>query len=154
VAPLALIVLLAALAGEPRDDDVAGARARVESLYAAGSLPEALAAAREGLRSHADDPILLRRACQLALSLRAPEIARGPSERLSELVRGGDGFEPGSLDAWRTEAAVLARELAELESRERAVEAATFRARTVSLSVIAVLGLGLFALAKRSRPLP
>jgi len=165
MAPLALIVALAALAGgpsgdelahvlAPREDDLAACRARVELLYGSGSLPEALAAAREGLRAHGDDPILLRRACQLAVTLRAPELARGPGDRLAGIVREGKGIEPGAIAAWKSESEALAREIADLEARERAVEAATARARAVSWASIALLGVALVALGKGSRPLP
>ena len=156
MAALAVIAVVAALGRAPQPDDLAAARERVEALYAAGSLPEALAAAREGLRGHADDPILLRRTCQLALTLRAPEIAREPAARLAEIVqqgRPGVGIEPGAFAAWKTEADALELETAALEERERAVRAATVRARAVSLASIGILGIALALLAKRSRPL-
>jgi len=154
MAPLALIVALAALAAAPSEEDLAAARARVELLYGSGSLPEALAAAREGLRAHEDDPVLLRRVCQLAVTLRAPEFAREPADRLAQVVRDGKGIEPDAIAAWKGESDALSREVADLEARERAVLAATVRARAVSLASIALLGLGLVALGKRSRPLP
>ena len=153
---MAATAVLAAV--PPRQDDLAVAQARVEALYAAGSLPEALAAAREALRSHADDPVLLRRACQLALSLRAPALAREPAERLRSLTGEGAGegarFPAGTLGAWRAEAEVFVREVEDLEARERGVEAATVRARAVAVSALVVLGLGLFALGKGNRPPP
>jgi hypothetical protein len=154
MAAFALIFALAALAGAAREDDLAAVRARVESLYGSGSLPEALATARQGLRTHADDPILLRRACQLAVTLRAPELARGPADRLAQIVREGKGIEPSAFAVWKSESDALAREVADLEARELAVAAATVRARAVALVSIAMLGVGLVALAKRSRPLP
>jgi hypothetical protein len=154
MALLAVIAALATLAREPAADDLAAARQRVETLYAAGSLPEALAAARDELRGHGDDPILLRRTCQLALTLRAPELAREPADRLADLVRERKGIEPAALAAWKTEADALEIEVAGLEARERAVRAATVRARIVSLATIGLLGIALVAFAKRSRPLP
>ncbi len=160
MAALPLMVALGALARPappgrtPAPDDLAAARERVESLYAAGSLPEALGAARDGLRAHGDDPILLRRTCQLALTLRAPEIAREPVKRLERLVREGKGIEAEAAAAWTRDVDELELELAGLETRERAVRAATNRARAVSLATIAVLAIGLAAFSKRSRPLP
>ena len=159
MAALAVIAAAAVLAAvAPRQDDLALAQARVEALYAAGSLPEALAAAREALRSHGDDPILLRRACQLALSLRAPALAREPAERLRSLVkegaREGTRFPVDALPAWRAEAETFVREVEDLEAREREVEGATVRARTVAVSALVVLGLGLFVLGKGNRPPP
>jgi hypothetical protein len=149
MAALALIVVtaVAAAARLPRQD-LTAAQARVEALYAAGSLPEALGAAREGLEASPDDPILLRRACQLALALRVPEVARASADRLEARVRSED------LAGWRPEAERLGREADELVARERDVEDATVRARAVSIASIAALAVLVLALSKGSRPPP
>jgi hypothetical protein len=144
MAALALIAACLALAAPGREDF----RARVEELYAAGSLPEALVAARDGLRATPDDPVLLRRACQLALALRVPEVARASADRLAERVRSEE------LATWRAESEVLSREAAELEAREREVEDATVRARAVAIAVVVALSLLVLVLLKGSRPPP
>lgn len=149
MAPLALILLLAPVVrAEIPQAGLTSAEARVESLYAAGSLPEALAAARQGLESSPDDPILLRRACQLALTLRVPEVARASADRLAALVSSPE------LATWREESERLSREAVELEARERAVADATTRARAVSIAAIAALSCLVLALSKGSRPPP
>ncbi len=149
MAPLALILTLLRVARpEAPQAGLTSAEMRVEGLYAAGSLPEALAAAREGLESSPDDPILLRRACQLALTLRVPEVARASADRLAALARSPE------LAAWREESDRLSREAVELEARERAVAAATTRARAVSIAAIAALAGLVLALSKGSRPPP
>ncbi|HEV8113240.1 MAG TPA: hypothetical protein VGR31_10745 [Planctomycetota bacterium] len=123
-------------------------RTRVEVLYGAGDLPGALQEALAGLRARPDDPVLLRRAGQLALALRLPDVATRSASALGAAV----AVMPSSDDAtrawWTKEATALSRDTADLEARERELDTDVSRARVVSLAGLAAVLAALFALAR------
>jgi hypothetical protein len=136
----------ALLAAEHQPDDLARSRARVEVLYAAGDLPGALQAALVGLKNHAEDLVLLRRACQLALALRIADIAESHATLLAAaVVRVAPDGATG--DWWKKESLALSGEARGLAARERELRNAEARARFASLALLgtvlaAMVGLG------------
>ena len=136
-------------AAEAEPDALARSRARVEALYGAGDLPGALRAAAIGLGAGGDDPQLLRRACQLALSLRMADAAEENARRLSASLAAAD-LDAAQREWWRAEARALQTEAAALREHERILVAATRRARSVSVGMLGAVLLGLVVLARRS----
>jgi hypothetical protein len=134
-------------AADAQSDPLARSRARVEVFYAAGDLPGALREAHTGLGVAREDPILLRRACQLSTALRIPELAEEYAGRLAHSVAMGDP-DPVKGGWWRGEANALEREVRELTRREGQLERAARRARATSLGVLGALFLALIALAR------
>jgi len=120
-------------------------RARVEVLYGAGDLPGALQEALTGLRAQSDDPVLLRRAGQLALALRLPDVAASAAAGLAANVSRGEG---ATRDWWANEASTLSRAAADLAARERELDADVLRARVVSLAGLGAVIAALVVLAR------
>jgi hypothetical protein len=109
-------------------------------LYAAGDLPGALREARAALSGGRDDPLLLRRACELALALRIPDEATSGAARLAAALP-ATAADAEMRAWWARESAALTAGARELEEREREVRAAAQRGRAVSLLiVVGVLG--------------
>jgi len=115
-------------------------------LYAAGDLPGALREARTALDGGREDPLLLRRACELALALRIPDEAASWAARLAAALPGA-GADAEMHAWWARESSALTAGARDLEERERELRAAARRARAASLLIVGgVLGaLGLLA---------
>ena len=136
-------------AAEAEPDALSRARARVEALYGAGDLPGALRAAELGSVAGGDDPQLLRRACQLALSLRMADAAEENAQRLSASLAAAD-LDAAQREWWRSEARTLQVEAAALREHTRNLVAATRRARALSVGMLGAVLLGLLVLGRRS----
>ncbi len=92
---------------------------------------------------------LLRRACQLALSLRMADAAEENAQRLSASLAAAD-LDAAQREWWRSEARTLQVEAGALREHERNLVAATRRARALSVGMLGAVLLGLVVLARRS----
>ncbi len=123
---------------------------RFHVLYAAGNLPDALAAAREGLNSSPQNLELLHNAALCAVTLGLVNA----SEQLLERWRAALQAQPLDSAAraeWEGKLAPLAKATAALRATEADAESASIRARNVTRAGFAICVALLVALALGQR---
>lgn len=130
-----------------RGDALSAARGEVEVRYHAGDLLGALEVARAALREHPHDIELAWRECDLATNLGRTRLAEAALERFRAAPLPPDA----DRSFWDRQRAFLEGEIATLTARERAIDAASTRARVVALGALALSIALMLALTRAPR---